>query len=126
MSYLSPVLRTTILSSKCALQKNVLHTMPCPVIELGHAEPGTLAIRLRGKLEPRCHVVLIPYEWSHKEQVAVANLGTTEGVEVAESDGWEGHVGCIALIQHGDMVILNVIDNSVTHLHQEHTEGQQE
>lgn len=124
--YLSPVLWAAFFSCKDALQQHVLHAVPCPVEELCQAEPGTLAIRLRGKRDPRGHVVLVTQERSHKKKVAVAELGPAEGVVIAEGDGWEGHVVGIALIQQGDVVILQVVDDPVTHLEQEEAEGSHE
>ncbi len=59
-------------------------------------------------------------------QVTVAQLRAPERVVVAERDGGERHVPGITLVQHGDVVILLVVYDTVHYLHEEHGDRQQE
>lgn len=85
-----------------------------------------MPVGLRGQRDSRRHVVLVSQQWPHEEQVAVAQLRAAERVEVAERDGGEYHVLGVALVQHGDIVVLIVVDDAVHHLHEEHGDRQQE
>lgn len=59
----------------------------------------------------------------HPEDIIPTDLGLSEAVVVAESDGWKVHFRTVHLIQDGDMRVLVILDHSVGHLVEEDGKG---
>lgn len=101
--------------------------MPSAVEELIQSEARPRwSVRLLGQRDPGGHIVLVAQQGSHEDQVAVADLRLPEGVVITKGDGRKGHVVGHPLVQHGDVVILEVVDDPVDHLEKESGQGQGE
>lgn len=73
--------------------------------------------------DPRGHVVFIPQQLAHEQQVTITDLGAAEVVVVTEGDGREGQVWGISLVQHCDVIVGQVVDDTVEHLEEESRES---
>lgn len=127
LSYLAEAFRAAVQSPEFTLEQHVLHAVPSAVVELVQGESrARRAIRLRGQGETWCHAFLKAQQRAHEDQIAVAHLRLADEVVVAYCDRGKGHVGSRLLVQHGDAVVLEVVDGPVGHLQQEGGQGHEE